>query len=262
MAVTGVSSQFPSNHVSHSFAQYVAFDGGLPVYADHSDAYPRAFVLNVEDAQGQSAEHVVLPFSGAIGDNTTNAIPGGLGVSAVKLVQLNNNTFVVMWQTEKVVAGQFFHGFGDFRYAVFDGTGKQIGQTTTVDSRGNVTAVGAGTTTITASCTVNGQSCTASCTVTVTATQGDVSIAMAPSSLSLTVGQRGSVTAAVTGTSSSPSISYTSGNRNVATVDSSGSKPTVTITAKNPGRACITCQVTLPNGTRSEALCYIVVYPN
>lgn len=71
-----------------------------------------------------------------------------------------------------------------------------------------------------------------------------------------------SSTPAVTNASPTPTVYYTSGNRTVASVDSSGSKPTVTITAKNPGRACITCQVTLPNGTRSEALCYIVVYPN
>ena len=279
MAVTGVSSQFPSNHVSHSFAQHVAFDGSLPVYADHGDAYPRAFVLNVEDAQGQSAEHVVLPFSGAIGDNTTNAIPGGLGVSAdnylfagasspqkgndspkycnaflavtskdsgksdikwltsfpadgreyvsaVKLVQLNNNTFVVMWQTEKVVAGQSFHGFGDFRYAVFDGTGKQIGQTTTVEGYlapvtdptvegGRISWVRPGKGDLTTGIVEKSpylRLYTLDIDLNSPTSQSGVSVTMSPETLTLGVGQKESLKVAASGggISSSPAVTYQS----------------------------------------------------
>lgn len=82
MSVLSQSEVFPKNHVSHSFAQYVAFDNGLPVYIDHGDAYPRGFTLNAENAQGTCKEQNFFSFSGAIGDNTTNAVPGGMGISA------------------------------------------------------------------------------------------------------------------------------------------------------------------------------------
>lgn len=81
MSVISQSEIFPKNHVSHSFAQYVAFDNGLPVYIDHGDAYPRGFTLNAENAQGTCKEQNFFSFSGAIGDNTTNAVPGGMGIS-------------------------------------------------------------------------------------------------------------------------------------------------------------------------------------
>ena len=158
MRVLWQSGEFPGNHVSHSFAQYVVFDNGTPVCADHGDAYPRGFTLN--------------------GDNTTNAAPGGLGVSAssylflgasspqkggdslkkanaflavipksggqaqiqwltslpaggqdfvndVRLVQVNNNTFVAMWQVTH--PGKNFYRFDELQYAVFNGQGQQVG---------------------------------------------------------------------------------------------------------------------------------------
>ena len=78
MAVIYQSDTFDkSNYASHSFAQYVAFDGGKPVYVDHGDAYPRGFNLSLEGGRQQN----FFPFSGATGDNTTNAVPGGLGIS-------------------------------------------------------------------------------------------------------------------------------------------------------------------------------------
>ncbi len=188
MTVQSVSSQFPGNHVSHSFAQYVAFDGGEPVYADHGDAYPRGFTLNWEASTGYGKEMNFFPFSGAIGDNTTNAIPGGLGISGenylfagasspqkgndrmeyanaflavipksgfpngkvevkwltdfapngeeyvrqINMAQLNNNTFVVLWQTVKKSSRTTMGDFGNFCYAVFDGEGNQIGRTETL----------------------------------------------------------------------------------------------------------------------------------
>lgn len=187
MSVLSVSAPFPSNHVSHSFAQYVAFDNGNPVYVDHGDSYPRGFTLNATNGKGSSVEKNFFPFSGKNGDNTTNAISGGFGVSAdnyifagasspqkgndsleycntflavvpkkgypnskpeikwltslpangkeyvasVQLVPMNNNTFVVMWQTEQLPNGAPFPSFGAFHYAVFDGKGNQIGRTMT-----------------------------------------------------------------------------------------------------------------------------------
>ena len=188
MRVLYVSPSFPGNHVSHSFAQYVVFDGGEPVYADHGDAYPRGFALNLDTATGYGKEMNFFPFSGEIGDNATYAIPGGFGVSGdnylfagasspqkgndkmeyanaflavipkagypnstpeikwltslpsngeeyvrqINMTQLNNNTFVVMWQTEKQSDRTVMGDFGDFYYAVFDGQGEQIGQTKTL----------------------------------------------------------------------------------------------------------------------------------
>ena len=184
MTVLETSSQFPDNHVSHSFAQYVLFDDGQVVYADHGDAYPRSFVLTVEGDFGSwqsCAQQDLLTFYAAIGDHTTNARPGGLGISETHylflgasapqagpgesyrdenvflaavpkdqfphgevelqwltqlpagqewveravLVPLNNDTFLAMWETGAQ------EGEGSFSYAVFDGTGRQVGQTQT-----------------------------------------------------------------------------------------------------------------------------------
>lgn len=190
MRVLSVSPRFPGNHVSHSFAQYVAFDGDEPVYADHGDAYPRGFALNLDTTTGNGREMNFFPFSGETGDNNTNAYPGGFGigadhylfagssfpqdgndkrtycnvflavvpkegfpngkadiqwltgyprdgqeyVSAVQMVQLNNNTFVVMWQSIRQDPRTGMGAPGEFRYAVFDGTGKQVGETRTMEN--------------------------------------------------------------------------------------------------------------------------------
>ena len=190
MTVQSVSPEFPRNHVSHSFAQYVAFDNGLPVYADHGDAYPRGFALNVEDSRGGAEEMNFFSFSGPIGQNATYAIPGGFGIGPdnylfagasspqkgndkmeyanaflavipkagypkskaevkwltnlpangeeyvrqINMTQMNNNTFVVMWQTVKQSSRTAMGDFGDFCYAVFDAKGNQIGKTTTVEN--------------------------------------------------------------------------------------------------------------------------------
>lgn len=49
MSVTFVSEPFPNNHVSHSFNQFVLFDGDMPAYLDHSDGFPsRGIVLTKE----------------------------------------------------------------------------------------------------------------------------------------------------------------------------------------------------------------------
>lgn len=76
MEVLSVSEPFPGNHVSHSFGQFVRFDGEELVTVDHGDAYPRSFVLH-DDAQ--KAE--LFKIAGNIGDNVTNAIGSGLAIS-------------------------------------------------------------------------------------------------------------------------------------------------------------------------------------
>ena len=67
---------FPSNHVSHSFGQFIRFDGNTMVTVDHGDAYPRSFVL-----QDGSRELDLLKIYGDTGDNVTNAIGSGFEVS-------------------------------------------------------------------------------------------------------------------------------------------------------------------------------------
>ncbi|WP_239617950.1 copper amine oxidase N-terminal domain-containing protein [Cohnella mopanensis] len=73
--------EWPINHVSHSFATYVRFDGDRIVYADHGDAYPRAIVLQVEQNGEMRDEIEVLKFPGKVGDNYTGAKLGGLEVA-------------------------------------------------------------------------------------------------------------------------------------------------------------------------------------
>lgn len=67
---------FPSNHVSHSFGQFVQYDGSRMVTVDHGDAYPRSFVF-----QDGSREIDLLKIYGDIGENVTNAIGSGFEVS-------------------------------------------------------------------------------------------------------------------------------------------------------------------------------------
>lgn len=71
-----MGGQYPDNHVSHSFGQFIRFDGDKMVTVDHGDAYPRSFVL-----QAGSRELDLLKIHGKIGDNVTHAIGSGLEVS-------------------------------------------------------------------------------------------------------------------------------------------------------------------------------------
>ncbi|WP_372814828.1 copper amine oxidase N-terminal domain-containing protein [Paenibacillus sp.] len=74
-------AEWPRNHVSHSFAAYVRFDGDKIIYADHGDAYPRSVVLQVEQRDRIVSELDILKFPGKIGDNYTGAHVGGLEVA-------------------------------------------------------------------------------------------------------------------------------------------------------------------------------------
>ncbi len=81
MEVLDKGGHWPKNHVSHSFATYVRFDGSRIVYADHGDAYPRSIVLQTEDYGGMTNERDIITFPGEIGENHTGAMLGGLEVS-------------------------------------------------------------------------------------------------------------------------------------------------------------------------------------
>lgn len=76
-----MGGQWPVNHVSHSFGQFVRFDGDSVVTVDHGDAYPRSFVFQ-KITDFQCTEEIdLMSIYGNIGDNRTNAIGSGFEVS-------------------------------------------------------------------------------------------------------------------------------------------------------------------------------------
>lgn len=325
MKVLSTSALFPDNHVSHSFAQYVAFDGDQVVYADHGDAYPRSFVINAEGDYGNwssCAEHSLFTFTGKIGDNTTNADPGGLGISADNylflaasapqkgsgesekeqnlflavtpksgfpngktqitwltdfsggnewvvfpiFVQLNNNTFVAMWQSTTTTKDGNFNVYGDFCYAVFDGEGNQVGPTVTLEGymvpgtdplvEGNtISWVRPDRSTLYHSYStmevdrlkvysiqipLNGETA---------ALQSSISLNR--SSLSLQTGETGSLTAN-TNPSSGVTVTWSSSAPSVASVNGG------TVTARSAGEATITAKMSY-QGKTTQAACTVTV---
>ena len=84
MSLTYISPPFPENHVSHSFRQFVAFQGSDVIYFDHGDGYPRALYFQKE-TPGSMQQNIgqplpgvkVYPLIGSIGDNYTGVTPGG-----------------------------------------------------------------------------------------------------------------------------------------------------------------------------------------
>lgn len=87
-----VGQLFPYNHVSHSFNQFVRFDGDNVIYVDHGDAYPRSVVMQVHrngacDMAGKNegiywrADEIdLLNIVGRIGDNHTGTRVGGFEI--------------------------------------------------------------------------------------------------------------------------------------------------------------------------------------
>lgn len=81
MTVTNNLGRFQTNHVSHSFDQYVQFDGNDHVLIDHGDAYPRSVVLNKESGSTYSVVDL-FDIPGRIGANCTGVSVGGFEISA------------------------------------------------------------------------------------------------------------------------------------------------------------------------------------
>lgn len=81
MLVTNELGRFQSNHVSHSFDQYVLFDGSEHVLLDHGDAYPRSIVLSKGDGFDYT-ERDVVDIPGSIGANMTGVSIGGFEQSS------------------------------------------------------------------------------------------------------------------------------------------------------------------------------------
>lgn len=89
-------------YVSHSFNQFIHVENGQIIALDHGDAYPRSLVLtrcgedisnlNAEDKWGTQYEAVdVLPFPGAIGENTTGASVGGMEITGSSYLIAGNS---------------------------------------------------------------------------------------------------------------------------------------------------------------------------
>ena len=117
-----------------------------------------------------------------------------------------------------------------------------------VDRSGKVTAKKAGTVVITASATVSGKRLTATCAVTVTDNR---TLQMNPATLTLEAGKTGSVKATLS--SGTATVSYTSSNSAIASVDRNGK-----VTAKKAGSAIITASATV-GGKRLTATCTVTV---
>lgn len=317
MAVLETSEVFPDNHVSHSFSQDVIFADGAPVYADLGDAYPRSYAIT----QSSGAQAEVLPFYGAIGDNTIQATLGGLaasdgyyllaGASApqtdaaswkqnrqnallavvpkdgfpnsqaniqwltnytdgtqwvedVRLVAVNNNTFVVFWQ----ITGED-GAVGDLCYAVFDGNGSQVGDTRTLEGglipTGNVVFSGGDLLWVRPDGGFRYYELNRTTSdlvlfrVSVDANQAtgttDVSFDLTPSTMELMTGGTGEkLTAACSGISGTqPQITYRSSDYKVAYVDSEG-----TVTGRGAGTATITASMTYRGKTYTDT-CTVTV---
>ena len=65
------------SYCSHSFNQYVRYDGDDLYLVDHGDAYPREILVTVKSAEGRYFEETVFNIIGEIGDNYTGVTLGG-----------------------------------------------------------------------------------------------------------------------------------------------------------------------------------------
>ena len=122
----------------------------------------------------------------------------------------------------------------------------------TVDGNGKVTAVGNGTTKITAT-TANGKS--ASCTVTVTT--AITSISVSPTSKTLKTGETVQLTATKNPSTATEGITWTTSNSSVATVSNglvtAKGSGTATITVKSStGGKSATCTITVSNPVQTK----------
>jgi len=91
MSLLESGGQWPKNHVSHSFANYVKFDGDRIVYANHGDAYPRSMVLQTEQDGSMRQNIEFMHFPGKIGDNYTGVRLGGLEIAAGSYVMAGSS---------------------------------------------------------------------------------------------------------------------------------------------------------------------------
>lgn len=95
MRVENYLGEYQSNHVSHSFDQYVLFDDNVHVLVDHGDAYPRSIVLNRKEQNNfdtyQDYYSVNLfEIPGKTGANCTGVSLGGFEITPTSYIVAMN----------------------------------------------------------------------------------------------------------------------------------------------------------------------------
>jgi hypothetical protein len=89
MRVMNSLEAFQTNHVSHSFHQFVLMDGQQHVLLDHGDAFPRSLVIHKGDGNNyQEIDLVQIP--GPTGANQTGVSVGGFVQSASNYLAVYN----------------------------------------------------------------------------------------------------------------------------------------------------------------------------
>lgn len=89
MSITNYTGKFQKNHVSHSFDQFVKYDGKEHVLVDHGDAYPRSIVLHKGNGS-QYKEIDLFRIPGSTGANMTGVSLGGMEISSTHYLTAYN----------------------------------------------------------------------------------------------------------------------------------------------------------------------------
>ncbi|MDO4977827.1 MAG: fibronectin type III domain-containing protein [Eubacteriales bacterium] len=85
-------SNISKGYVSHSFNQFVRYDGDSVVGVDHGDAYPRSVVLTKTRAAGSGCDYKeILAISGNVGNNDTGVSVGGFEISSSSYLVVGNS---------------------------------------------------------------------------------------------------------------------------------------------------------------------------
>ena len=197
----------------------------------------------------------------------TSFTDGSEWVEDVRLVTVNDNTFVVMWQTQKTD-----NQIGSFHYALFDGQGRQMGSTQTVADYqipiGNVVVDGETLSWVRPDFCVASRSYTDNnrgllvYTLQVDANQAtgsaEVSFGVTPSSMELMGGgvpQKLTVSCTGLPAGQQPQVRFVSSDPSVAYVDSEGN-----VSGRKAGTATVTASMTY-RGKVYKGTCAVTVTP-
>ena len=192
-----------------------------------------------------TTEAVTEPTTEAVTEPTTEAVTEPTTVPKPTTVPTGiklNKTDIVLGTTESYALSTTVTN-GNLSQVTFSTGNKKIA---TVDENGKITAVGVGTTTITAK-TYNGK--TASCTVTVKKLAD--SITLNKTSITLGVGEKYDLNSSIPNNTAAYYRLYYSNNTAIAPVQKAGGL----VTAKTAGTTTIRCK--LSNG--KEAICKVTV---
>ncbi|MCR5203470.1 MAG: hypothetical protein K6E47_00260 [Lachnospiraceae bacterium] len=96
-----------AGYCSHSFNQYVRFDGNRFIGVDHGDAYPRSVAIfkskstTLGKFSGSHDYQDLLPITGNTGDNYTGVSVGGFEMSSSNYLVVGNSTDQDNWSASK-----------------------------------------------------------------------------------------------------------------------------------------------------------------